>query len=249
MFRYDPATGKSEQVFEGSQVGGLVVQEDGSILQLMQEGRVQIWRGGKVTTVCESIEAERETRFNDATADPSGQVLAGTMPDPQGRARLYRFDLQGKPKLLLDDVGQSNGMAFTLDRQSLFHTDTKRKQIRRYRYGEALSDGEVIVTVSQDEVVPDGLTMDSKGTLLSAQWGGSCVACYRQDGSSIGKIPLPTPQVSSVAFGGEDYSELYVTTAGGQDRAKYGPEAGALFRVKATVTGIQPLLSRIQLSA
>ena len=51
--------------------------------------------------------------FSQAVADSAGRVLAGTMPTPGGSARLYRFDLHGNATLLLDDVGQSNGMVFS----------------------------------------------------------------------------------------------------------------------------------------
>ena len=49
-------------------------------------------------------------------------------------------------------------------------------------------------------------------------------------------------------FGGPDLDELYVTSAGGDNREKNGPDAGALFRVTGIgVTGKPEYLSRIGL--
>ena len=52
-------------------------------------------------------------------------------------------------------------------------------------------------------------------------------------------IAFPTKLVSSVAFGGEDLTDIYCTTIGGDNRAEYGPGAGALFRLQLGILGIK----------
>jgi D-xylono/L-arabinono-1,4-lactonase len=54
-------------------------------------------------------------------------------------------------------------------------------------------------------------------------------------------------QISSVTFGGEEYQDMYVTTAGGNNRQKHGSGAGALFRLYPGVQGKPEFLSRIGL--
>jgi D-xylonolactonase len=251
MFRFEPDTGKAELVYEsGAQLGGLTVQQDGSLLQFLEEGNVQIWRQGRVETVCEGIDREAGNRFNDAATDLLGRVLAGTMPGKDGSARLYRFDHDGSPTLLLDGLGQSNGMEFARGGDALYHTDTKRKTIARYAYDQGtgeVSDPETLITVRDPNAVPDGLIVDDKGYLLSAQWGASRVARYDAEGREVGEFRLPTPQVASLAFGGGGYADLYVTTAGGNQRDRYGPGAGALFRFSGQVRGCGPTLSRVMI--
>ena len=39
MFRYDPATGRHEQFYDGDLVGGFTIQADGSLLLVHGEGR------------------------------------------------------------------------------------------------------------------------------------------------------------------------------------------------------------------
>jgi len=48
-----------------------------------------------------------------------------------------------------------------------------------------------------------------------------------------------------MTFGGPDYRDLYVTTAGGDDKATNGPGAGALFRLRPGVQGRPEFFSRI----
>ena len=58
---------------------------------------------------------------------------------------------------------------------------------------------------------------------------------------------FPAKKVSSVTFGGEDYSDIYVTTAGGNNKREEGPGAGALFRLRLGVGGRPAFRSRIGL--
>ncbi len=58
---------------------------------------------------------------------------------------------------------------------------------------------------------------------------------------------FPARKVSSVVFGGEDLTDIYVTTAGGQNKAEDGAGAGALFRLNLGIRGKAEFLSRIGL--
>ena len=40
LFRYEPLTGKHEQFYEGQQVGGFTIQEDGSLLRRLPSSLV-----------------------------------------------------------------------------------------------------------------------------------------------------------------------------------------------------------------
>src|SRR5512142_2409950 len=80
MFRYEPASGKPAQFYQGETVGGFTIQADGSLLLFMAKGAVKVWRESGLTTVIDEIPDERTTRFNDVIADPAGRVFCGTMP-------------------------------------------------------------------------------------------------------------------------------------------------------------------------
>jgi len=191
---------------------------------------------------------ERDSRFNDVIADPMGRVYCGTMAGSAGGGRLFRLDTDGSLTELLDGVGCSNGMGFSPDRQWLYYIDSSTKQIARFACDPATGDlrgRKVFVDTSNEEGVPDGMTVDAEGFIWCARWGGGCVVRYRPDGVEHGRLQFPARKVSSVAFGGSDLNELYVTTAGGDDRAAEGDGAGALFRLRPGVRGLPEYRSRV----
>ena len=124
IFWYDPATGKSEMCYEDVPVGGFTVQQDGALLLFRTKGEVVIWKNGKTKTVIKELPGEQEHRFNDVIADPMGRVFCGTYSAEGKPGRLYRLDTDGKITKLLDNIGCSNGMGFTLDRKQMYYTDT-----------------------------------------------------------------------------------------------------------------------------
>ncbi|MBD3309463.1 SMP-30/gluconolactonase/LRE family protein [candidate division KSB3 bacterium] len=250
IYRYDPATDSHEQVYQGDVIGGFTIQADGALLLFMDRGAVKIWREGTLTTVLEDIPAERDTRFNDVIADPEGRVFCGTMPAKDHLGRLYRLDPDGSLTQILDGIGISNGMGFTPDRTQMYYTDSAKGEIYLFEYDRqsgSLSNQRVFLKVQDAGVEPDGLTVDAAGYLWSARWNGNCVVRIAPDGSEDFRIPFPAKKVSCMTFGGSDYTELYVTTAGGDNRAEEGSGAGALFRITLEIQGVPEFFSRIGL--
>ena len=70
---------------------------------------------------------------------------------------------------------------------------------------------------------------------------------YSPDGVEDRRITYPTGAVSSAIFGGDDYSDLYATTAMGNDKSTNGEHAGALFRVDPGVKGVAEFFSKVGL--
>ncbi len=249
MFRFDPATDTHEQFYSDGVVGGFTYQDDGGLLLFMAGGAVKMWREGELTTVIEGIPDEAQSRFNDVFADPEGRVYCGTMPTPSRPGRLYRLDPNRTLTLVLDGIGVSNGMGLTLDRKQLYYTDTRAGKIYLFDYDRAsgkLSNQRVFVDTAGELGGPDGMTVDAEGYVWSARWGGSCLVRYASDGSEDRRVEFPAKKVSSVTFGGLDYMDMYVTTAGGENKAEDGPGAGALFRVKLGIQGLPEYPSRIR---
>jgi sugar lactone lactonase YvrE len=250
MFRYDPATDKHEQVYEGEAIGGFTVQEDGALLLFMDHGAVRVWRDGKLTTVIDEIPEERETRFNDVFADPEGRVYCGTMPTKDRLGRLYRLDPDGTLTKLLEGITCSNGMGLTPDRKHLYYTDTMVHTIYLFDYDQAsgaLTNQRIFVKSPESEGLPDGMTVDAEGYVWSARWDGSCLVRFAPDGKEDRRIQFPVKKVSSVVFGGRDYTDMYVTTAGGDKKDTDGTGAGALFRVRLGIQGVAEFPSRVWL--
>ena len=197
LFRYHAATGHHEQIYEGEKVGGFTLQADGGLLLFMARGAIKIWRDGALTTVVDEIPDERETRFNDVIADPSGRVFCGTMPTKENKARLYRLDVDGSLQVVLDEVGLANGMGFTPDGQHMYFTDSTAKSIYLFDYDRAtgaITNQRPFVKTPAEEGIPDGMTVDAQGYVWSARWGGACLVRYAPDGTEERRISFPVPK-------------------------------------------------------
>ncbi len=251
IFRYDPATGQHEQFYQGSEaIGGFTFQEDGSLLLFGARGAIGILRDGEVTAIIPEIAEEADGRFNDVIAAPGGRVFCGTMPTDTHAGRLYRLDPDGTLTTLLEGVTVSNGLGFTPDRRGIYHTDTSKKTITLFDFDEAtgaISNARSFLDLNGkgEEGMPDGMTVDVEGCVWSARWDGGVLVRYAPDGRELLRVAFPARKVSSAVFGGPDYADLYVTTAGGHDKASNGPGAGALFRLRPGVRGVPEFRSQI----
>jgi len=251
LFRFDPATGTHEQCHQGRPIGGFTMQSDGSLLLFMDKGTVATWHDGKLTKILHGIEAERNARFNDVIADPAGRVFCGTMSDGKSKGKLYRMDLNGTIHVVLEGIGCPNGMAFTPDLKGFYFTDSFAYKIYLFDYNAEngqLSNQRVFASFEEGKGFPDGATLDADGYLWSALWDGFSIVRLSADGVIDKRIPFPARKVSSLTFGGDDYCDIYVTTAGGNTKDEDGQLAGATFRLKAPGRGRPEFVSCIQVA-
>jgi D-xylono/L-arabinono-1,4-lactonase len=249
MFRYDPASGQHEQFYHGEIVGSFTFQEDGALLLFMARGAVKIWREGALRTVIDEIPEERDSRFNAAVADPMGRVFCGTMPSAAHPSRLYRLDPDRTITRVLEGITEANQMGFSPDLRRFYLTDTHQHQVYQFDYdldNGAIRNQRSFVRIPEGEGIPDGLTVDAEGSIWSTLWGGGYIVRHLPDGREQGRYSLPVPKVSSMAFGGRDYEDAYVTTAGGNKKQENGAEAGALFLLRPGVRGRPEHRSRIR---
>lgn len=249
MFWYDPASGKHEQFYSGEVVGGFTIQEDGALLLFMTRGAIALWRNGKLKYVVKEIPLERKSRFNDVIADPAGRVFCGTMSTKEQTGRLYRLETDGSLTVVVEGIGVSNGMGFSLNHRQMYYTDSKALKIYLFDYDSGtgtLYNQRVFLETPANAGVPDGMTVDAQGFVWSARWDGSALYRYTPKGTEERRIQFPAKKVSSVIFGGDDLTDMYVTTAGGDNKAEEGKGAGALFRLNVGIAGRPEFFSRIK---
>ena len=91
------------------------------------------------------------------------------------------------------------------------------------------------------------MTVDAEGYVWSARWDGSCLVRYAPDGTEVQRITFPAKKVSCPTFGGQDYTDIYVTTANVQGKEVEGPGAGALFCLNLGIKGVPEFRSRIMI--
>jgi D-xylonolactonase len=251
MFRYDPATGHHEECYQGEQVGGFTLQADGSLLLFGEKGSVRVWKDGQIVrTIIASIPGEEETRFNDVIADPAGRVFCGTMPSKEHLGSLYRLDTDGTLTQLLTGITCSNGMGYTADLKTMYYTDSMKREIYAFDYDKAtgaITNQRVLIQTAEGDGIPDGMTVDAQGDIWSARWDGGCLVRFSPEGKELQRVAFPAKKVSCVTFAGDDCTDMYVTTAGGWDKATEGAGAGALFRINLGIKGVPEFRSRVGL--
>lgn len=249
LHRYHPRTTDHEIVLTVETITGVTLQRDGSLLTFHEEGEIGRFSDGEITQRKVVVPDTGPTRFNDVIADPAGRVFCGTMPTDQRGGDLFRIDPDGSVRTIETDVAIPNGMGFNKDLDTFYFTESEANNIYAYHYDEltgALSNRSVLIDTSDDHGVPDGLTIDANGHLWSARYGGGCVIRYKPDGTEIERYPLNCERPTSVCFGGEDRSRLFVSTAGGTDREKFGSDAGALLTLDVDAIGGADYRSNLQ---
>lgn len=249
LHRYHPRTTDHEIVLTVETITGVTLQRDGSLLTFHEEGEIGRFSDGEITQRKVVVPDTGPTRFNDVIADPAGRVFCGTMPTDQRGGDLFRIDPDGSLRTIETDVAIPNGMGFNKDLDTFYFTESEANNIYAYHYDEltgALSNRSVLIDTSDDHGVPDGLTIDANGHLWSARYGGGCVIRYKPDGTEIERYPLNCERPTSVCFGGEDRSRLFVSTAGGTDREKFGSDAGALLTLDVDAIGGADYRSNLQ---
>ncbi len=248
LYRYDPATHAHELCHEGEKTSAFTIQDDGALLLVFVKGALALWRPGQEPQVIARMPDGPEYMFNDAVADPEGRVFVGAQVGEDKDGRLYRFDTDGSAHQLLDGLKEPNGMGFSPDRTRLYFTESKAFRVHVFDYDRTtggIGNGRTFVELPESDTVPDGLTVDAEGFIWSAHWNGSRVVRYSPDGREDRRITFPVRKISSLTFGGPDYTDIYVSTAGGDNRAEEGPLAGSLFHVDVGIRGRPEFRSRI----
>lgn len=200
---------------------------------------VRVEEDGRRTILASQFDGKKLNSPNDLvyrsdgslyfTDPPSG--LRGREQSPrkelpfQGVFRLQGTDLQ----LLIKDLPNPNGIAFSPDEKYLYVNDTRKKFIMRYEVQPdgSVTNGRVFIDMSSDKSagVPDGMKVDLKGNVYSCGPGGLWI--ISPEGTHLGTI-FPPSQCTNLAFGESDGKTLYLTLFGG------------LYRIRLEVPGIIP---------
>ena len=244
FWRFDPATGTQEAFEVGQFVGTLVPRRSGGVLLAVQQGLAAYdLDTRKLTLLCDPEGGKPELRFNDGKCDPAGRFWAGTMP-VAGRApvgSLFCLFPDLRCTRMLTGVSCSNGIVWSLDRRTMYYIDTPRCTVDAFDYDletGAIANRRVAIAIPPVPGHPDGSTLDAEGMLWVAHCGGGCVTRWDpRTGQQLATVTVPTPLVTSCAFGGPRLDRLYITTA--RRDATATTLAGGLFCAEVGVKGLE----------
>jgi sugar lactone lactonase YvrE len=247
IHRFNPATGSSETWLMTEDIGCLALRQLGGAIVALRSGFAYIdFCTGEVRKLASPVLGEPNLRFNDGRCDRRGRFWAGTLHEKRqvGTAALYRFDPDGQCSQMIGGITVSNGIAWSPDNLTMYFADSWTRTIFSFDFD--LDSGtpynrRIFAELPLGSGVPDGATVDSEGFLWSANFDGGCITRYAPNGSVDRVIQMPVQRPTSCAFGGEDFSILYVTSASLDLTEKQriaAPLAGGLFAVDAGVKGL-----------
>jgi sugar lactone lactonase YvrE len=166
-----------------------------------------------------AIEADRpETRLNDGKVGPDGAFWVGSMDDRPNKepiASLYRVEAGGKVERKIDGFITSNGLAFSSDGSSMFHSDTRGPWIDRWSFDKAtgaIANRKRIAVLDEAGGRPDGGATDAEDCYWSAGVSAARLNRFSPDGRLLASYPVPVASPSMPCFGGPGLRRLFVTS-------------------------------------
>jgi sugar lactone lactonase YvrE len=235
--------GSDDQEFQTpSSVGFVVPAVDGALALGLADGvYLSDTDGGNLRILAPIEHAAPGMRLNDGLADPQGRLLAGSIVLERGTdpvAALYSIDLAGDVRTLRGGFGNANGLDWSLDGSTIYFTDTRQRTIYAADYTDdgSIENERPFATGERH----DGLTVDAEGHIWGAIYGAGLVLRISPDGEVTERIEVPTPNTTSVAFGGPGLNTLFITTAAQGLEPGSDPNAGAVFAVDVDVPGRHP---------
>ncbi len=245
IHEFDPASGQ-DRYFDAGDLPPAIALAEGHRLLVALRNRLAFVNldDGGVEPLQQVDFADSDTRFNDGKCDARGRFWIGTISQTPGGAALYRYDPDGSLSVMETGLTISNDLGWSPDNRTFYLTDSPRRRIYAYRFAldtGAIADRRISVELNDAGVEPDGMAIDQEGNVWSALWNGWSIVCFDPTGQERQRIALPVQRPTSLAFGGPDFSDLYITSASvGLSQSEIQKElcAGDLFRVSSDVRGL-----------
>ena len=242
LFRLDPATGKLERFDMPAAIGSFGLCPDGRAIVALRTGiHFFDFATGKFEFFVHPEPDMPGNRLNDGKIAPDGRFWVGSMDDRPTKepvASLYRVDPDGRSTKMAEGLVVSNGLAWSADGRTMYHSDSRQRFVTAYDYdlktGD-ISNARELRTLSEEDGRPDGAATDADGFYWSAGVSAGVLNRIAPDGTIDRKLKLPVPAPSMPCFGGADLRTLYVTSLTREVDGK--PVPGTLLSLDAGVAG------------
>jgi gluconolactonase len=202
---------------------GLTLDRQGRLVIATWSGRSidRIEHDGKRTVLADKYEGKRFGGTNDVIVKKDGTIY---FTDGYGGLRLREDDPRkeltfngiymvknGKVTRVVDDIPNTNGIAFSPDEKIFYANGSRDRFVRAYDVNAdgTLKNSRLLIDVNNDPArgITDGLRVDVKGNLWETGPGG--VWIISPAGKHLGTIRLPELG-ANVEFGDADRKTLYI---------------------------------------
>jgi L-arabinonolactonase len=236
-------------------LGGFVLARYGGALLALADGiyAMDLGDGALTKRVANDM---THASLHECRCDRTGRLWVGAIDRRVGPDNLHPgggsfFRMEGNQLIrVMTGISCSNGLAFSPDGKTLYHTDAPTRTIFKWTLDPAtgdVSNQREFVRLEAGDGFCDGATVDAEGGYWAALVFGGKIRRYLPDGTLDVEIRLPFTNPTNVAFGGPDHSTLYITTT----RMSIGmPQSGehllgGLYSLQTEYRGLpEPLFER-----
>jgi gluconolactonase len=198
---------------------------------------IRVSRDGQYKVLADRFEGKRFNSPNDVVIGPDHAIYFTdpTSDLPKGEKQeitfqgVYRLDEHGNVRLLVKDMSQPNGLAFSPDGKRLYIDDSEQKNIRVFDFSANgnVSNGRIFAEENEPGGVPDGMRLDESGNIYVT--GPKGIWIWDPAGHHVGTIVVPE-QPANLAWGDKDFRTLYITAT------------HSLYRIRMKARGFVPYL-------
>jgi gluconolactonase len=218
---------------------GLTLDRQGRLVIATWSGRSidRIEHDGRRTVLADRWEGKRFGGTNDVIVKKDGTIY---FTDGYGGLRLREKDSgieipsngvymirNGKVTRVIDDISNTNGIAFSPDEKILYANGSRDRFIRAYDVNAdgTLRNSRLLIDVDSDPArgITDGLRVDIAGNLWETGPGGIWI--ISPEGRHLGTILLPELG-ANVEFGDADRKTLYIAAR------------TSIYRIRVNIAGI-----------
>ncbi|TRL34877.1 SMP-30/gluconolactonase/LRE family protein [Rhizobium straminoryzae] len=224
-------------------IGCLALCDSGRIAVALQTGvHLMDPASGALELLCNPDGGRPNSRLNDGKVGPDGHFWVGTRDEtiPQTtNGRLYRIAPDGRFTQALDGLKTSNGLAWSPDGRTMFHSDSSQQFLQSFDFDPesgSLGPPRRLLDFTNAEGRPDGAATDMAGFYWSAGVLDGKLNRISPDGEIVEVYQLPVSGPTMPCFGGPDMRTLYVTSL----RRKDGliDEEGSVIAFEVEVPGV-----------
>ena len=217
FIRYDPESGALERFDVPGVIGAIALHEDGGAILGLADGVYRYDFADRTCTRIVTPEPDASLLLTEGKADPAGRFVVSSMglamQDPVGS--FYSVRRGSAVERLRGGIVTPNGLAWSPDGRTMYFADSGRSTVFACDYdpdtGTTANERRFVDTTDLGGV-PDGATTDRDGHYWLAICRAGLIVRYDADGAELSRLSLPTRWVASIAFGGEDGADLFVTT-------------------------------------
>lgn len=245
LLRTEVSSGQTVTWQFDTEVCSLALSFDARLVLALRDGVYWFDPASGLHTLLACPEPGRpDNRLNDGKCGPDGAFWVGSMHDcdpKQALGALYRVFPDGSSERLGVPVKVSNGLGFSPDGRSAYHSDSRAARVVRYAIDPdsgSVGPAQPFISMAPEWGRPDGAAVDAQGGYWSCGVGAGRINHFSADGNLLEVYLLPVSHPTMCCFGGTQMRTLFVTSAAQADGVSDTPLAGKLIAFDVALAGL-----------